>query len=379
MNSFKLGLFPSVTAICGRCGSSPKRCMCYNRMEDLSPESWGGWNIDYPSDRELSSRKRRANESEIPVILPLTSEVITSLGDLLFHLSGCGITSRRRKHGGEHSHRPIQDFSEFVTGTTNNILEPVKQGLGKQDETISAILSMAEASVRHGNLQTVREVEEYITVTARYLASGYKSFTTLVSKILEHCLAASDQMTWDRVYPASTTDQEEYSLSYIKRKEATEIVWAMQNFNNQDKTADTVNFGTLTVTQMVNSTPQLCENESSSKGDSPPSKKAKRSPLSPNSISTGQSSSTPISSSGSDIPPSSKLHCQYGNCKNVYTGNDARVNLRRHIRTVHEVSKAIKCPACGHEASRRDNVRKHFLLKHKGEVLPAVLMCKTRS
>jgi hypothetical protein len=82
-------------------------------------------------------------------------------------------------------------------------------------------------------------------------------------------------MTWDRVYPASTTDQEEYSLSYIKRKEATEIVWAMQTFNNQDKTADTVNFDTLTVTQMVNSTPQLCENESSSKGDSPPSKKAK--------------------------------------------------------------------------------------------------------
>jgi hypothetical protein len=100
------------------------------------------------------------------------------LGDLLFHLSGCGITSRRRKHAGEHSHRPIQDFSEFVTGTTNNILEPVNQDLGKQDETINAILSMAEAFVRHGNLQTVREVEEYIILTAR--VSYYRAHDVLL-------------------------------------------------------------------------------------------------------------------------------------------------------------------------------------------------------
>jgi hypothetical protein len=104
----------------------------------------------------------------------------------------------------------------------------------------------------------------------------------MVSKILEHCLAASDQITWDRVYPASSTDQEEYSLSYIKHKEATEIAWAMQYFKNQDKTADTINFDTLAATETANSAPQLCENGSPSKEGSPPSKKLRyTNPLSP--------------------------------------------------------------------------------------------------
>ena len=88
-------------------------------------------------------------------------------------------------------------------------------------------------------------------------------------------------------------------------------------------------------------------------------------------------SMTPTSSSSDDLPAVSILQCHYPNCKKPYTGKDARVNLRRHIRTVHEKSKTIKCPNCGYKSTRRDNVRKHFSGQHLGAEMPPVLMCKT--
>jgi hypothetical protein len=112
------------------------------------------------------------------------------LGDLLFHLSGCGITSRR----------PIQDFSEFITGATNNILEPVKQDLGEQDETINAVLSMAEAFVKHGNLQTVRGIEEYIIVTARVSYCRARDVLLLTMDPSTSPVATNHSLLWSLRY-----------------------------------------------------------------------------------------------------------------------------------------------------------------------------------
>jgi hypothetical protein len=39
--------------------------------------------------------------------------------------------------------------------------------LGEADESVDAVLCMADAFVRLGRLQTVREIEEYIITTAR--------------------------------------------------------------------------------------------------------------------------------------------------------------------------------------------------------------------
>lgn len=100
----------------------------------------------------------------IPLLMDV---VITSLGDLLFCLSGCGITSRRKKHEAEGYTRPVQEFGEFVTRAVKLVLEPIKEDLGEVDESVDAVLCMADSFVRLGRLHTVREIEEYIITTAR--------------------------------------------------------------------------------------------------------------------------------------------------------------------------------------------------------------------
>jgi len=170
--------------------------------------------------------------------------VIKSLGDLLFRLSGCGITSRHKKHEFEGYTRPVQEFGEFVTGAVNLVLGPIKEDLGEADESVDAVLCMTDFFVRLGRLHTIREIEEYIITTARvsfhysrsvsvanigsqHLVYDYKSFTTIVSKTLKRCLAASNRMTWDHIYSSYAADQEDYPTSYIKKTEATEIEWAI--------------------------------------------------------------------------------------------------------------------------------------------------------
>jgi hypothetical protein len=100
----------------------------------------------------------------IPLLMDV---VITSLGDLLFRLSGCGISSRRKKHEVEGYTRPIQEFGEFVTRAVKLVLEPIKEDLSEVDESVDAVLCMADSFVRLGRLHTVREIEEYIITTAR--------------------------------------------------------------------------------------------------------------------------------------------------------------------------------------------------------------------
>jgi hypothetical protein len=97
----------------------------------------------------------------------LTDEVITSLGDLLFCLSGCGITSCRKKQESERCTRPVQALGEFVTGAVKLVLEPIKEDFGETNESVDAVLSITDTFVRLGRLQTVREIEEYIITTAR--------------------------------------------------------------------------------------------------------------------------------------------------------------------------------------------------------------------
>jgi hypothetical protein len=47
------------------------------------------------------------------------------------------------------------------------LLEPIKEDLSEADESVDAVLCMADTFVRLSRLQTVREIEEYIITTAR--------------------------------------------------------------------------------------------------------------------------------------------------------------------------------------------------------------------
>jgi len=103
----------------------------------------------------------------------------------------------------------------------------------------------------------------------------YRSFIAVVSKTLERCLDASDRMTWDRVYPSYAADQEDYSATYIKKTEAIEAVWALQNLKIEDDGVDFVNFTTITVNQSAEPIAPLHEKDSPSNSDIPPPKKQK--------------------------------------------------------------------------------------------------------
>ncbi|KAH8595674.1 hypothetical protein B0O99DRAFT_152485 [Bisporella sp. PMI_857] len=296
---------------------------------------------------------------------------VTSLGELLFHLSGCGITSRQKKHEIDSYARPVQGVNEFIDGAAKLVLAPIRVDLGKADESIDAVLFMADNFVRLGRLQTVREIEGYIITTGRHLACDYTSFIALVSSTLKRCLCASDRMTWDHIYPCSAIDQEDYSMTYIKKTEATEFKWAIQNLKKQDD--ENVNLVTINIAQTEHPITLWYGSDSS------PLKKQRLSNPSPSSSNNHHLSATPASSSGGDFPCLPQVYCHYADCKKLYTGKDARVNLRRHIRTVHEKCKTIQCLKCVYNSSRRDNVRKHFLRLHKGEEVPLLLMRKTRA
>ncbi|KAN0089565.1 hypothetical protein V8E51_019825 [Hyaloscypha variabilis] len=343
-------------------------------VSTLDPKKLGNSFPPLANSEVLDQTKLLASKAdEVPIVPPLLGglietimfqvavefmQFITSLGDLLFRLSGCGITSRHQKHEFEGYTRPVQEFGEFVAGAVNLVLEPIKEDLGEADVSVDVVLCMTDFF---------------------HLVCDYKSFTIIVSKTLKRCLAASNRMTWDHIYSSYAVDQEDYSTTYIKKTEATEIEWATQNFEKEDDGENNVNVTTTNDIQTVKPITTRHESSSSSNSDSLPSKKQKLSHPSPKFSDDCQSSTTPASGLGGDLPTPSKAHCHYSTCKKSYTGKDARINLRRHIRTVHEGCKAIKCPNCGHESSRRDNVRKHFLLKHKGEDMPAILMCKTRA
>lgn len=89
--------------------------------------------------------------------------VLISPDNLLFNLSGCGITTRYENRHGISS---VQEFGDFVTTILDLIITPIGETLGKSNDSVDAVLCMTEGFVRSGRLRTVRDVEEYIITTA---------------------------------------------------------------------------------------------------------------------------------------------------------------------------------------------------------------------
>jgi hypothetical protein len=82
-------------------------------------------------------------------------------------------------------------------------------------------------------------------------------------------------MTWDHIYPSYASDQEDYSTTYIKKTEATEIEWALQNLKKEDDGENNVDFTTTNVIQTAESITPRRESNSSSNSDLLSSKKQK--------------------------------------------------------------------------------------------------------
>jgi hypothetical protein len=82
-------------------------------------------------------------------------------------------------------------------------------------------------------------------------------------------------MTWDHIYPSYADDQEDYSIKYIKKTEATEIEWALQNLKREGDGENNADFTTINVIQTAEPITPRRERNSSSNSDSLPSKKKK--------------------------------------------------------------------------------------------------------
>ena len=97
---------------------------------------------------------------------------IGELTSLLSHLSGCGITDRRRELEIEDEDRPLHAVGEFINDTSSLIFGPLRREVGTQHAGLLAVIYLAETFVRLGNLQTVREVEEYIIKVSRVCSNS---------------------------------------------------------------------------------------------------------------------------------------------------------------------------------------------------------------
>ena len=194
-------------------------------------------------------------------------------------------------------------------------------------------------------------------------------------------------MSWEHLYPGIDDEEEEYSVEYVERRQSDEQLWAALNlsftvdnrFSNSSHPVDSKNVPTKQDLHPVT--------------NQRPNKKRRQDEFPISTILTSRlvdfpiRISTPSSnpSSSSSISPAddgaTEIFCPHSNCTKSFTGayDDARVNLRRHVRTTHEPCAKLRCPNCGHESTRRDNLRKHFLTVHKGAELPAALACKARA
>ena len=82
-------------------------------------------------------------------------------------------------------------------------------------------------------------------------------------------------MTWDHIYPSYAADHEDYSTTYIKKTEATDIEWVLQNLEKEDDGENNINFTTINVTRTAKAITPRYESNLSSNSDSLPSKKQK--------------------------------------------------------------------------------------------------------
>ena len=167
----------------------------------------------------------------------------------------------------------------------------------------------------------------------------------------------------------------QYSTEYVTKREMQEKEWADNNFQD------------LQVYQALTPQPEISECRIAPEiTPSSPGYSARSS-------SDAHATNTWLHSSDSASPAthseiSDQMHgsetclksisCPHEGCAKIYQGSDAHINLRRHVRCIHE-RKEWSCPNCGLRTGRRDNLRQHFIKKHPETSMPEWLMVKGRS
>lgn len=167
----------------------------------------------------------------------------------------------------------------------------------------------------------------------------------------------------------------QYSTEYVTKREMQEKEWADNNFED------------LEVRQALTPPPEISERRMAPEFTS--SNPRCSAILSSDAHTTNtwlhssDSASPATHSETSNQTPESEtclksISCPHEGCAKIYQGSDAHINLRRHVRCIHE-RKEWSCPNCGLRTGRRDNLRQHFIKKHPETSMPEWLMVKGRS
>jgi hypothetical protein len=202
-------------------------------------------------------------------------------------------------------------------------------------------------------LPTICWRESYLN-TSQHIVSSKSSFLRLITMTLHQCMVCSADMTWDLVYSEGVDEPQEYSGQYLTSRESEGLRWASKHFPDSDLRAD----------------------------ESPRHDRGRRLEARSADATSSSCSDSPRKLTGASPEQGGLARrvagCSHPGCSKVYKGRDAHINLRRHVRCVHE-GKAWRCPYCELCTGRRDNLRQHFAKKHPGMAPPDWLVRKKRS
>ncbi|KAL9110986.1 MAG: hypothetical protein Q9227_004601 [Pyrenula ochraceoflavens] len=227
------------------------------------------------------------------------------------------------------------------------------------------IINPLRLDTRFEDLIPVVKVATRFVELGWQFTSCHELFRQFTQEVLSLCLRASHDIDFDHVYGYRSHTTAKYNHQYVKAKFASETA----DFNPaspqpERSPAENLSNPTEDITSFLET------------------------PLSPQTLAPQQTDLTsPVANPSSlfnppSDPPASTLSPNStrlstpipracSTCNKTYTGGDSLSNLRRHQREAHE-GKTLRCPyqGCRSVSPRKDNLRNHWLRRHRGVEMP---------
>ncbi|KAL9622237.1 MAG: hypothetical protein Q9160_003420 [Pyrenula sp. 1 TL-2023] len=256
------------------------------------------------------------------------------------------------------------------------IINPLRLDTRLKD--LLPFLNVAAKLVELGWIMCVRDLETYLVSIVRHFGLSYELFQQFTHEILSLCLQASQKIDFRHVYRDSSKNIAPYDHQYAKAKFESE----MAAFDHDSPPPQTT--AAQESTDLATDSLQSVESTSNTLFQPPYPIDSTEAILNRASLSPATSALSPIipSSNSTYIPPpsptSTPISCTCTECNKTYTGGDSLSNLRRHRREFHEGKRALACPFedCPSVSRRKDNLRRHWLRKHRGVEMPRWLKKK---
>ncbi|KAI0473634.1 hypothetical protein GGR56DRAFT_541400 [Xylariaceae sp. FL0804] len=235
----------------------------------------------------------------------------------------------------------------FTAEIQQSLLGPLIDRPFAKDPIIRGIIATASCMVKMGNLQSVRQIEVYLTSLGRHLIPSPEAFRHFAKEALNMCLSTSRQPVMRPFcYPETIQEPVLYTDAYVEAQ-----------------------LGSLSITRQGSYAPrELIEHISTR----PRSSRAQNLTVSSSRCSFSYRSTSPATSvfdetiSYSSLTQSCKT-CSH--CGRQFAGKSASTSLSRHIRQDHNMV-LYRCPYCPKTDKRSDNLCKHIEKLHPSKDIP---------